>query len=87
MYVCVHVRVYVCVCVHVRVYVCVCVHVRVYVCVLSGAYYYGDAYPQHRDVPGDVNPDYNLTCCSEVTPPPPQPLNPHLTSPGQTPRG
>ena len=32
----------------------------------NGAYYYGDAYPQHRDVPGDTNPDYNLTCCTKA---------------------
>eukprot|EP00937_MAST-01D_sp_MAST-1D-sp2_P001128 g1128.t1 len=31
----------------------------------NGAYYYGDAYPQHHDVIGDTNPDYNLTCCSK----------------------
>ena len=32
----------------------------------NGAYYYGDAYPQHHDVPGNVSADYNLSCCTEV---------------------
>jgi hypothetical protein len=26
---------------------------------------YGDAYPQHKDSPGDTNPEYNLTCCTK----------------------
>ena len=30
----------------------------------NGAYYYGDAYPQLKDVPGDTHPEYNLTCCT-----------------------
>lgn len=32
----------------------------------NGAYYYGDAYPQHHDVPGNVSADYNLSCCTEA---------------------
>lgn len=26
---------------------------------------YGDAYPQHKDVAGDTQPEYNLTCCTK----------------------
>jgi hypothetical protein len=26
---------------------------------------YGDAYPQHKDKPGDTKPEYNLTCCTK----------------------
>jgi hypothetical protein len=33
----------------------------------NGAYYYGDAYPQHTDVPGDTKADFNLTCCTKVS--------------------
>ena len=31
----------------------------------NGAYYYGDAYPQHDDVPGDTRANFNLTCCTK----------------------
>lgn len=31
----------------------------------NGAYYYGDAYPQHHDVPGDTRANFNLSCCTK----------------------
>jgi hypothetical protein len=33
---------------------------------LCSAYYYADAYPQHNGVPGAMNPDFNLTCCTKA---------------------
>ena len=32
----------------------------------NGAYYYGDAYPQHNGVPGNMTDDFNLTCCTKT---------------------